>query len=51
MIVANDATVKGGTYFPLTMRKHLRAQEIAEQNYLPCIYLVDFGRHLPADAG
>jgi acetyl-CoA carboxylase carboxyltransferase component len=43
MIVANDATVKGGTYFPLTMRKHLRAQEIAEQNYLPCIYLVDSG--------
>jgi acetyl-CoA carboxylase carboxyltransferase component len=43
MIVANDATVKGGTYFPMTMRKHLRAQEIAEQNYLPCIYLVDSG--------
>jgi acetyl-CoA carboxylase carboxyltransferase component len=43
MIVANDATVKGGTYFPLTMRKHLRAQEIAEQNYLPCVYLVDSG--------
>ncbi|HEX9019567.1 MAG TPA: carboxyl transferase domain-containing protein [Anaerolineaceae bacterium] len=43
MIVANDATVKGGTYFPLTMRKHLRAQEIAEQNFLPCIYLVDSG--------
>ncbi len=43
IIVANDATVKGGTYFPLTMRKHLRAQEIAEQNYLPCIYLVDSG--------
>ena len=43
MIVANDATVKGGTYFPITMRKHLRAQEIAEQNYLPCIYLVDSG--------
>jgi acetyl-CoA carboxylase carboxyltransferase component len=43
VIVANDATVKGGTYFPLTVRKHLRAQEIAEQNYLPCIYLVDSG--------
>ena len=43
LIVANDATVKGGTYFPLTMRKHLRAQEIAEQNYLPCVYLVDSG--------
>ena len=43
MIVANDATVKGGTYFPMTMRKHLRAQEVAEQNGLPCIYLVDSG--------
>ncbi|MHB0924054.1 MAG: carboxyl transferase domain-containing protein [Bellilinea sp.] len=43
MIVANDATVKGGTYFPLTMKKHLRAQEVAEQNALPCIYLVDSG--------
>ena len=43
MIVANDATVKGGTYYPLTVRKHLRAQEIAEQNGLPCIYLVDSG--------
>jgi acetyl-CoA carboxylase carboxyltransferase component len=43
IIVANDATVKGGTYFPLTMRKHLRAQEIAEQNRLPCVYLVDSG--------
>ncbi len=43
MIVANDATVKGGTYFPITVRKHLRAQEIALQNYLPCIYLVDSG--------
>jgi acetyl-CoA carboxylase carboxyltransferase component len=43
MIVANDATVKGGTYFPLTMKKHLRAQEIAEQNMLPCVYLVDSG--------
>jgi len=43
LIVANDATVKGGTYFPLTMKKHLRAQEIAFQNALPCIYLVDSG--------
>ena len=43
VIVANDATVKGGTYFPLTVKKHLRAQEIAEQNRLPCIYLVDSG--------
>ena len=43
VIVANDATVKGGTYFPLTVKKHLRAQEIAAQNHLPCIYLVDSG--------
>jgi 3-methylcrotonyl-CoA carboxylase beta subunit len=43
MIVANDATVKGGSYYPLTVKKHLRAQEIAEQNTLPCIYLVDSG--------
>ena len=43
VIVANDATVKGGTYFPMTVKKHLRAQEIAEQNRLPCIYLVDSG--------
>ena len=43
MIVANDATVKGGTYFPLTVKKHLRAQEIAAQNRLPCLYLVDSG--------
>ncbi len=43
VIVANDATVKGGTYFPETVKKHLRAQEIAEQNHLPCIYLVDSG--------
>lgn len=43
MIVANDATVKGGTYFPLSVKKHLRAQEIAAQNNLPCIYLVDSG--------
>ena len=49
MIVANDATVKGGTYFPMTVKKHLRAQEIAEQNRLPCIYLVDSGgAYLPA---
>ncbi|MFC4486364.1 carboxyl transferase domain-containing protein [Tepidiphilus baoligensis] len=43
MIVANDATVKGGTYYPITVKKHLRAQEIAQQNRLPCIYLVDSG--------
>jgi 3-methylcrotonyl-CoA carboxylase beta subunit len=43
VIVANDATVKGGTYFPITVKKHLRAQEIARQNRLPCIYLVDSG--------
>ncbi|VAW20204.1 Methylcrotonyl-CoA carboxylase carboxyl transferase subunit [hydrothermal vent metagenome] len=43
MIVCNDATVKGGTYYPLSVKKHLRAQEIAEQNHLPCIYLVDSG--------
>ena len=43
IIVANDATVKGGTYYPMTVKKHLRAQEIAEQNRLPCIYLVDSG--------
>jgi len=39
MIVANDATVKGGTYYPITVKKHLRAQEIARENRLPCIYL------------
>jgi len=43
MLVANDATVKGGSYLPLTVKKHLRAQEIAEQNRLPCVYLVDSG--------
>src|SRR5437868_6638877 len=43
VIVANDATVKGGTYFPLTVKKHLRAQEVAAQNRLPCLYLVDSG--------
>ena len=43
VIVANDATVKGGTYYPMTVKKHLRAQEIAAQNHLPCIYLVDSG--------
>ncbi len=43
VVVANDATVKGGTYFPITVKKHLRAQEIAQQNRLPCIYLVDSG--------
>lgn len=43
MIVANDATVKGGTYYPITVKKHLRAQEIAEQNHLPCVFIVDSG--------
>jgi 3-methylcrotonyl-CoA carboxylase beta subunit len=43
MIVCNDATVKGGTYFPMTVKKHLRAQEIAQENHLPCVYLVDSG--------
>ena len=43
IVVANDATVKGGTYFPITVKKHLRAQEIAFENRLPCIYLVDSG--------
>ncbi|SFD81489.1 carboxyl transferase domain-containing protein [Roseivivax sediminis] len=43
MVVCNDATVKGGTYYPMTVKKHLRAQEIAEENRLPCIYLVDSG--------
>jgi len=49
MIVCNDATVKGGTYYPLTVKKHLRAQEIAAENRLPCLYLVDSGgAHLPS---
>ncbi len=43
VIVANDATVKGGTYYPMTVKKHLRAQEVAEENNLPCVYLVDSG--------
>ena len=43
MVIANDATVKGGTYYPMTVKKHLRAQEIAQQNQLPCLYLVDSG--------
>ena len=51
MIVANDSTVKGGTYYPITVKKHLRAQEIAQQNNLPCIYLVDSGgANLPRQA-
>ena len=49
VVIANDATVKGGTYYPLTVKKHLRAQEIAQENHLPCIYLVDSGgAHLPS---
>ncbi|HTP01864.1 MAG TPA: carboxyl transferase domain-containing protein [Anaerolineales bacterium] len=43
LIIANDATVKGGSYYPLTVKKHLRAQQIAEENYIPCLYLVDSG--------
>jgi 3-methylcrotonyl-CoA carboxylase beta subunit len=51
MVVCNDATVKGGAYFPLTVKKHLRAQEIAEENRLPCVYLVDSGgANLPHQA-
>ena len=51
MIVCNDATVKGGTYYPMTVKKHLRAQEIAQENHLPCIYLVDSGgANLPHQA-
>ncbi|MBI4718178.1 MAG: methylcrotonoyl-CoA carboxylase [Planctomycetes bacterium] len=51
LIVANDATVKGGSYYPLTVKKHLRAQEVAEENHLPCIYLVDSGgAYLPLQA-
>jgi 3-methylcrotonyl-CoA carboxylase beta subunit len=49
LIVCNDATVKGGTYYPLTVKKHLRAQEIARENHLPCLYLIDSGgAHLPS---
>jgi len=49
MVVCNDPTVKGGTYYPVTVKKHLRAQEIAQENHLPCIYLVDSGgAHLPS---
>lgn len=52
LVVANDATVKGGTYFPMTIRKHVRAQEIAMENRLPCVYLVDSGGiYLPEQAG
>jgi len=51
LIIMNDATVKGGTYYPLTVKKHLRAQEIAAQNHLPCIYIVDSGgAYLPEQA-
>ncbi len=51
MLVANDATVKGGTYFPITVKKHIRAQEIALSNRLPCVYLVDSGGGVPSPAG
>ena len=51
VIVANDATVKGGSYYPMTVKKHLRAQEIAKENNLPCVYLVDSGgANLPRQA-
>lgn len=51
MIIANDATIKGGTYFPMTVKKHLRAQEVARENHLPCVYLVDSGgANLPHQA-
>src|ERR1700692_3684091 len=51
MIIANDATVKGGVYFPITLKKHLRAQEIAMEDHLPCLYLVDSGgANLPYQA-
>ena len=43
VVVANDATIKGGTYYPMTVKKHLRAQDIARQNNLPCVYMVDSG--------
>ena len=43
MFVANDATIKGGSYYPITVKKHIRAQEIADENHLPCLYLVDSG--------
>src|SRR4051812_49986662 len=48
VIVCNDSTIKGGTYYPMTVKKHLRAQEIARENRLPCIYLVDSGGANPA---
>ncbi len=52
VVVCNDTTIKGGTYYPMTVKKHLRAQEIAQQNRLPCIYLVDSGgANLPNQAG
>ena len=52
VVVANDATVKGGTYFPITIKKHVRAQEVARKNHLPCIYLVDSGGiFLPEQSG
>ena len=51
MIVANDPTIKGGAYYPMTVKKHLRAQEIAAENRLPCIYLVELGRGQSALSG
>ena len=51
MVVANDATVKGGTYYPMTVKKHVRAQEVALENRLPCVYLRRLGRRVPAAPG
>ena len=51
LVIANDATVKGGTYYPVTVKKHLRAQEIARENRLACVYLVDSGRRQSAEPG
>ena len=51
MFIANDATVKGGSYYPMTVKKHIRAQSIAEENHLPCIYLVDSGGGFSSEAG
>ena len=51
MIIANDPTIKGGAYYPMTVKKHLRAQEIAAENRLPCVYLVELGRGQSASPG
>ena len=51
LFVANDATVKGGSYYPMTVKKHIRAQTVAHENHLPCVYLVDSGGCILANAG